>query len=318
MSGDKIMKIITHDDILQLKISPEQCYQWTIKMIREKKLTILPPKISMKPHDGVFWNIMPSIISSRWGGVKIVNRYPENIPSLNSKILLFDVQTGKFEALIDANWITAMRTGAVAAHSIMLFAKGNYSCIGMLGLGNTARTTLMTLSAVQPCKSFLVKLLKYKGQEALFAKYFAHISNIKFAFVDTFEEVIKDSDVVISAATYLPDDICQDEQFDEGVLVVPIHTLGFTNCDLFFDKVFADDYNHVCHFKNFDKFHSFAEVSDVVSQQARGRENDKERIIVYNIGISIHDINFAANIYQLIDENTKNIDFHEPLEKFWV
>ena len=176
------MKIITHNDILQLGISPEQCYQWVIKMIQNKKLAILPPKISMKPRDGVFWNIMPSIISSKWGGVKIVNRYPENTPSLNSKILLFNVQTGKFEALIDANWITAMRTGAVAAHSIMLFAKEDYSCIGMLGLGNTARTTLMTLSAIQPCKNFHVKLLKYKGQEVLFANRFAHIANIKFVF----------------------------------------------------------------------------------------------------------------------------------------
>ena len=35
--------------------------------------------------------------------------------------------------------------------------------------------------------------------------------------------------------------------------MVPVHTRGFSNCDLFFDKVFADDYGHVKHFKYFDK-----------------------------------------------------------------
>lgn len=313
-----IMKIITHNDIIQLGISPEQCYQWTVDMIKNKNVTILPPKISMKPYAGVFWNVMPSIISSKCGGVKIVNRYPQNTPSLDSKILLFDVETGRFKALIDANWITAMRTGAVAAHSITLFAKNGYSEIGMIGLGNTARATLLTLTAIAPDKHFHVKLLKYKGQERLFADRFVYAENVEFSYVDTYEEVIRYSDVVVSAATYLPNDIYKDEQFDEGILIIPIHTLGFTNCDLFFDKVFADDYKHVCHFKNFDKFHSFAEVSDVLSQKANGRENDKERIIVYNIGISIHDINFAANIYQLLKDRIKDINLYEPLEKFWI
>ena len=27
--------------------------------------------------------------------------------------------------------------------------------------------------------------------------------------------------------------------------VIPVHTRGFQNCDLFFDKVFADDTDHV-------------------------------------------------------------------------
>ena len=60
--------------------------------------------------------------------------------------------------------------------------------------------------------------------------------------------------MVISAASYFSEDICSDEYFDEGITVVPIHTRGFTNCDLFFDKVFADDTGQVKHFKNFDKF----------------------------------------------------------------
>ena len=117
------------------------------------------------------------------------------------------------------------------------------------------------------------------------------------------------------------DEVFSDTFFDEGVLVVPVHTRGFTNCDLFFDKVYADDYGHVHHFKNFDKFRYFAEICDVVNENAIGRENDKERILAYNIGVSMHDINYAAHIYEIMiekDEQLMDIDMYDPIEKFWI
>ena len=57
------MKIITFDKIKSLGIHSSQCYRWAEYMIRNKKNAILPPKISMKPYDGVFCNVMPSIIT---------------------------------------------------------------------------------------------------------------------------------------------------------------------------------------------------------------------------------------------------------------
>lgn len=318
------MKIITFDDIKKLNILPETCYKWVNDMIINKNNAILPAKISMKPVDGVFCNVMPCILGNGTdyysGGVKVVNRYPERNPSLDSKIILLDIKKGDFLALMDANWITAMRTGAVAAHSIILLAKKNFSEIAMLGLGNTARATLLVLTAVLPNRKFNIKLLKHKGQEVLFAERFEQYPNLHFTYVDDADTLVKGSEVVISAATYLPNDLCKDECFDEGVLVVPIHTLGFTNCDLFFDKIYADDYGHVHHFKNFDKFKYFAEVSDVVNGKNVGRENEKERILAYNIGVSMHDINFATHIYQLIKDNPDliDIDMNEPTEKFWI
>lgn len=54
-----------------------------------------------------------------------------------------------------------------------------------------------------------------------------------------------------------------------------------------------------------------------------GRESDEERILAYNIGISIHDINFAASIYKLMEEkgtlsSLPEVDMKDPTEKFWV
>ena len=316
------MKIISHEIIQGLHISPADCYQWVEEMIQNKENAILPPKISMKPSDGVFCNVMPTIVSypngEAYGGVKIVTRYPERVPTLDAKLLLQDSKSGKFLALMDANWITTMRTGAVAAHSILLFAKTNFSVIGMIGLGNTAIATLLTLITVRPELCLHIKLLRYKGQEELFAARFAEYKNLTFEYFDRAEEVIKGAHVVVSAATYLPGDLCSDDCFDEGVLVVPVHTLGFTNCDLFFDKVYADDRGHVCHFKNFDKFKRFAEVHDVVCGNAAGRTSDKERILAYNIGIAMHDINFAAHIYSMIPKSLPEIDLKEPTTKTYI
>lgn len=319
------MKLITFDQIKELNISPKVCYQWVSEMIANKKSAHLPPKISMKPRDGVFCNVMPCIIPDtaigKAEGVKVVTRYPERNPALDSNLLLMNAESGDFLALMDANWITAMRTGAVAAHSIMHLAKKNFSVLGMLGLGNTARATLAVLAEILPSdRELTIKLLKYKGQEVLFAERFAQYPNLHFVYVDDNETLVKGTEVLISCVTYFDEDLCSDECFDEGILVVPVHTRGFTNCDLFFDKVFADDYGHVHHFKNFAKFKYFAEVCDVVNGEAKGREDDKERILAYNIGLSIHDINYAAHIYEMIKDNPnlKDLEMNAPTDKFWI
>lgn len=313
------MKLITFDTIAGAGITPARCFEWTSQMIAHKNDTILPPKISMKAFDGMFCNVMPSVVGAS-GGVKVVTRYPERVPSLDSFLVLFDVNTGENLALMDANWITAMRTGAVAAHSIIHLAKSGFSTIGIVGLGNTARAALLVLASVLPDRQLHIKLLRYKDQAEDFMARFASFSNLRFTVVDAPEALAKGSDVIISAATYMPENLCPDDCYDEGVLVVPIHTLGFTNCDLFFDKVFADDYGHVKHFRYFDRFRSFAEVCDVVNGKAKGRESDKERILAYNIGLSIHDISYAAHIYELLKDRTDlpEISLAAPTDKFWI
>lgn len=62
-------------------------------MIRNKKTTILPPKISLSSKDGMFMNTMPCILNDDWGGVKVVNRYPDRKPSLDSKLCKRSIMT---------------------------------------------------------------------------------------------------------------------------------------------------------------------------------------------------------------------------------
>lgn len=316
------MKVISFEKIKSLAIDPFICYEWVSDAIAHKGEAILPAKTSLKPGiEGVFYNTMPVLLptaSLGIGGVKEVTRYPKRVPSLDSQILLYDLQTGKDLALLDGNWITAMRTGAVASHSIKLFAVEDFSVLGFIGLGNTARAALLVLLSLYPDRQLTVKLKAYKDQHELFAERFESYPNVTFQYCASYEEVVRDSDVIVSAATVFNTDICSDDCFKEGVLVVPIHTRGFTNCDLFFDKVFADDVNHVKGFRYFDKFKSFSEVADVVNSKNPRRESNRERIIAYNIGIALHDIYFASKIYEMCGKDCPEINLSPPTDKFWV
>lgn len=325
--AERNMKIIGFEDVRSLNISPEDCFRWVSDMIARKQEAFLPPKTHMNMPGNIFCNVMPSLVpgvaGADWGGVKVVTRYPERQPSLDSKILLFHADSGEFLALMDGNWITAMRTGAVAAHSVIHLAKKDWQRVGMIGLGNVARSSLLVLSAMVN-RPLQVKLLRYKDQAEEFAKRFAGFPDLHFTIVDSVEECIRGAEVVISCATYLAEDIARDEWFDEGVLVVPVHTRGFTNCDLFFDKVFADDTGHVDHFKNFSKFRFYGEIGDLINGRSPGRENDRERILAYNIGVSVHDVYFAARIYRMLEQRPEMFDrladarMQGPADKFWI
>ena len=48
------------------------------------------------------------------------------------------------------------------------------------------------------------------------------------------EQLLDNCDVLVSAVTEMPDLFCADDtKYPEGILLVPIHTRGFQNCDLF-------------------------------------------------------------------------------------
>ncbi len=313
------MKLISFDRIRSLGITPETANEWVAEMIAQKGSSVLPAKISMKPGQGdVFYNTMPAIIPSLdVAGVKLVNRYPSRTPSLDSQLLLYRLSSGECLACMDANWITAMRTGAVAAHSVSLFAKRDFETVGMLGLGNVAAAALDCLLAAFPDRPLSVHLLAYKDQHERFAARYRENHRIRFLTESEPSALLRKSDVVLSAATYFGSDVAEDGDFPEGQLLIPIHTRGFGNCDLFFDRVYADDTAHVCDFRYFNRFRFFAEVSDVVCGKAEGRTDDRERILVYNIGIAMHDIYFAAKLYEMLKNESPTVALNPPTEKFW-
>ena len=316
------MKIITHDDIVNLGIDPSTCFEWVSYLLEHKDDVILPTKISLHLTEDTYYNIMPSVFfSDGYAGVKVIMRHPDAQPALNSQIMLHDIRQNSLAAVLDASWLTSMRTGAVAAHTISHLAVSDFKTIGVMGLGNTGRAAMKVLLSQYPDRELDIKVLKYKDQHEQFVQLFQDdYPNAHFRFVDSQAEIVDGSDVVISAITFTGETIADDSLFKKGCLVVPIHLRGFMNCDLFFDKVYCDDIDHVRGFKYFDQFKSIAEVAEVVTGRKPGRTSDDERIIAYNVGLSMHDIFYAKKIYEMVKDNPSIPDFNitPPKTKFYI
>ena len=125
--------------------------------------------------------------------------------------------------------------------------------------------------------------------------------------------MIRNSDVVVSCVTAANSCFAEPEDFKPGTLVVPVHTKGFQNCDLVFDKIFCDDIGHIEGFKYFKEYKSVTEMTDVLNGNKSGRDSQEQRLLAYNIGISIQDVYFASKIFDLIEKRDEILT-----KKFWV
>lgn len=294
------MTIITEEDVVALGISPAKCVEWAKSSFLSKPRADMPPKISVHPFQDSFYTAMPcyhpDIVRV---GVKMISRVVGGIPAVKSKLMLFDAPTGEMLALIDSNWITAMRTGGVAALAAKTFASDfDRAVFGFVGLGVIGKAVLRCLLALRktPCD---IWLLKYKDQAERFSSEFGS-PNIRFHIADSREELVANTSVLFSCVTVMREQFLSADAYPAGYLCVPVHTQGFQDCDLVFDRVFGDDTRQIQDWKNFSRFKEYAEFSDVLLGRAEGRRNPTERILSYNYGLGLHDLWFASKIYDLL------------------
>lgn len=134
------MRIITGKDIAALQISPAQCVEWVREAFLMKSRCQLPAKVSVHPQGNDFFTTMSCLLPEEYGrfGVKVVSRINGKQPALKSDLMLFDSHNGALLALIDCNWITAMRTGAVATLAIRTLRAASARQHIFIGLEGTA------------------------------------------------------------------------------------------------------------------------------------------------------------------------------------
>lgn len=294
---------ICDSQIAELDISPRKCVEWVTEAFKMKKECQLPAKVSVHPNQNDFITTMPCLLPTGYHtfGVKVVSRVNGRHPALRSNLMLFDSRDSELKAILDANWITSMRTGAVATLAIKTFRRNNTHVYSIIGLGETAHATMKCLLSELSNEHLCVRLFRYKDQAERFIKDLSSFSNVSFSIVDTIEELVAETDVLISCITDAQDLLVKDTSlFKPGILLVPVHTRGFQNCDTFFDKVFADDTAHVQGFKFFNQFKKFGEIGDVLTCNIQGRESNDERILSYNIGLGLHDVLFATRILEIL------------------
>ena len=79
-------------------------------------------------------------------GLKIYSSSPEG---LRFMVTLFDAETGDLLALIEADYLGQMRTGAASGVATKLMAREDAKTIGMIGTGLQAHTQLEAIAQVR-------------------------------------------------------------------------------------------------------------------------------------------------------------------------
>lgn len=117
--------------------------------------TLMPSKVflDLESYDGDF-QAMPAYLAGS-AGVKWVSLHPKNperfgLPAVLAVYVLTDPTTAQTLAILDATWLTAVRTGAAAAVASKHLADPKPQSIGFVGCGVQARTMLEALRVVYP------------------------------------------------------------------------------------------------------------------------------------------------------------------------
>ena len=89
--------------------------------------------------------------------VTVCPKNPENgLPAINGAIMVLDAQTGILQAILDANWITAVRTAALSAVAGRRLAVSNAQSVAFVGAGVQAHSHLAAYAELFPLKSIYV------------------------------------------------------------------------------------------------------------------------------------------------------------------
>jgi ornithine cyclodeaminase/alanine dehydrogenase-like protein (mu-crystallin family) len=93
-------------------------------------------------------------------GSKFSSVFPENpkigLPSTISKISLYSAETGELQAMIDANYLTAVKTGGSAAVATDLMARKDASVLGIIGTGLQAYSQVLAIQEIREISSLYV------------------------------------------------------------------------------------------------------------------------------------------------------------------
>lgn len=163
---------------------------------------------SVPEHEGIFgvkagYAVRQEVLGLKAGGFWQKNMERLNLPNHQSVMLLFDPSSGAPTALINANWITAIRTGAAGAVAARHLSRPDSARVALIGAGAQARTQLRALTRVRPIEQVLV----YDASPGAAERYAAEFSGEAFAVtpVASAAEALATADIAVTTTpSYSP------------------------------------------------------------------------------------------------------------------
>ena len=259
-----------------------------------------------------------------------------NLPRSILMVTLSDVDTGTPKAIMSANLLSAMRTGAMPAMAATYLANKDSEVLSLIGPGVINKCALMCYMEVLPnIKTIKLRGSSSKSKTALDMKQFImeKYPNVKDIIIcDSLKEACEDADVVSEAMSVSPENLEEFklEWFKKGATVFSMGSFLYRKYDDFTNtKMVVDNYGmYEKYLSNFiargpvDELGNKREwvimgihfvhlvksgivtrdkvinICDIVNGTSKGREN-KDEIVMCSIGgMPLEDLSWGYDCYQ--------------------
>lgn len=262
---------------------------------------------------------MPSLVESVGGlGLKFVSVFPENKlvgkKTIHGVMILSDVETGEPLALLEASYLTMLRTGAASGVATDYLAKKGSGVLGVIGTGGQARGLIDAVIAVREIQELrLYNRTKNKAMqlaEALKQQHLSRCPTIKVA--DSGDEAADGADIIVTA-TNSATPVLSREAVSSGAHIngvgsfrptmqeIPSSVVGDA------DKIVVESWEAAMEesgdlvipirdgIVERDPIH--AELGEIIGGTKPGRESDEEITFFKSVGLAAMDVVVARMIY---------------------
>ena len=189
LSDDQVRQSIEPDEIIE---ALRNAYA------RDFRATLQMPVRTQIELAGSILLLMPCFDKElHAAGVKIVSVSAK--AGVNATYALLDAETGKVQAVMDANYLTDLRTAATSAVATDLLARPEAKSLGIFGSGRQAVAHLAVLRRVRDFQRFFVCGSGRSNLETFIARMKAEHA-IQIEAVDA-ERCVRESDVICTCTT---------------------------------------------------------------------------------------------------------------------
>lgn len=302
-------------------------YDDAIKIVEEvlkKRIdghVFLPDKISSVFEEKVQnrINCMPSaLLDDKLYGVKWISVFPNNpkygYRNVTGTMILSELNYGHTLSVMDAGYLTEIRTAAVGATAAKYLSKEKSDTIGFIGAGQQARKHLDLIKVVRPGlkKCYVSSRTNETVESFINEEKFLHPDMKFISCGNNYQKAVENADIVVTAISG-QEAILKADWIKEGALY--IHVAGWEDeyaVSKKASKIICDDWESIKHRTQTISLmykegllmddEIYANLEEIVIGSKLGRENDKEFIYFCSVGLAFIDVAFAKYVY----ENCKN------------
>ncbi|MEM9342926.1 MAG: ornithine cyclodeaminase family protein [Pseudomonadota bacterium] len=162
---------------------------------------VTAPKSALLPGGGRY--MMTTLAVGDYTVVKTAAVSPDNpsrdLPAINGAILILDAETGLLRAVLDANWITAVRTAALSVVAARRLADPAASTLALIGTGVQASSHLAAFAAEFPLTTIYAYGRGRANTDRLCRE--AQAMGLTAHAPDSAEQALTGADIVVTSVT---------------------------------------------------------------------------------------------------------------------